>query len=417
MTAIKHARLPDSGPGKDPNDLRDHPEIVTRTIEAAKSEEPDAPSPFDLSTASVQDLLHSTPPARQWLVRDVLPHNVVGLLGAAGGTGKSFAKLQLAVSLATGTPWLGMELGMDGATLVLSAEDDRDEIHRRLRAVVDHYVPPGHPGRTEGLEAIGRRVFVLDRVGGDNRLTAAIAGETARTEFADRVIATARAMPEAPAMIVLDPLARFDGGDPNSNADGTRLIESAEHIRRETGATVLLPHHVSKAGIRDSEAGQEAIRGASGLVDGARWVGLMATLRRDDAKKYGVEPEEARRFVHFAVVKGNYGPPWEGMWLERGDGGVLCPTTLNMTRADAQEQRADDVYQRVLGGTRDLLRRHGPMSIRHIRDRYAGQSGIFRAGDKAVRAALERAVLNQELLSRPCPNGNGHHLHLAPGDE
>jgi RecA-family ATPase len=382
----------------------------------AASHPPDEAQPLDLASGNVANLLTTAPPAREWLVRNVLPHNVVGLLGAAGGTGKSFAKLQLAVSLATRTPWLGMELGVEGSSLILSAEDDRDEIHRRLHAVVKHCYPPGHPEHTKGLEAIGSRVFILDRVGGDNRLTTTVGGEIERTELADRIIATAKAMPEAPVLIVLDPLARFDGGDPNSNADGTRLIETAEHVRRETGATVLLPHHVSKAGIRDSEAGQEAIRGASGLVDGARWVGLMATLRRDDARKYGVEAGEARRFIHLAIVKGNYGPPWEGLWLERGEGGVLYPTTLTLSRADARQQRADETYQRVLGGTRDLLRRHGPMSIRHIRDHYAGKSGLFQAGDRAVREALERAVKDRALISQPCPNGNGHHLHLVPGD-
>ena len=224
---------------------------VTEALEATE----DPRAPFDLEAASVGDLLDTPPPPREWLVQDRIPFNVVGLLAAAGGTGKSFATLQLAVAVATGGAWLGHPVGRDGCVLIISAEDDRAEIHRRLHSVLDRLRADGDL-TPEQENRIRDRLYVLDRVGENNLLTAEVDREVVRTAMADKIAATAQQMP-GPALIVLDPLARFDGGDPNDNAEATRLIEAAEAIRRGSGATVLLPHHVAKASAGNAEAGQE----------------------------------------------------------------------------------------------------------------------------------------------------------------
>ena len=75
-------------------------------IDAMPADIPSTPEPFDLSAAGVGLMLETDPPPRLWLVKDRLPLGVVGLLAAAGGTGKSMGVLQLAVSVATGLPWL-----------------------------------------------------------------------------------------------------------------------------------------------------------------------------------------------------------------------------------------------------------------------------------------------------------------------
>ena len=374
---------------------------------------------FDLEAASVGDLLSTSPPQRQYLVRDCLPLNIVAVQAAAGGTGKSFGVLQLAVSVATGTSWFGLDMGEPGSTLIISAEDDRHEIHRRLTTIVNSYWPAGleDSSRRSALEAIGARMFVVDRVGEDNRLTAYADRELIRTRMAERIITTAEAMPEPPRLIVLDPLSRFDGGKPNEADDGTRLIECAEAIRVATGATVLLPHHVNKASIRDADAGQEAIRGTTGIVDGARWVSLMATLRRDDARKYDIDPDDAARYVMFKVVKGNYGPPLDAIWLQRGQGGVLAPTTLRESRKERQEQKQDERHRLIVDAAAKLIRRHGRMTATAMRTEYGGATGVLGAGDKAIRASLKRAVEEGDLVEVPGADGRGQVLEVPKGQE
>ncbi|WP_077243490.1 AAA family ATPase [Thioalkalivibrio halophilus] len=396
-----------------------HAHCTDRTIRdfraAVGAPEPDAEAfdtrdpvaPFDMDAARVGELLDREPPEREWLVTDRLPLGVVGLLAAAGGTGKSMATLQLAVSVCTGVPWLQMPMGEPGTVMIFSAEDDRDEVHRRLARVVGMYRDNvtgygllDHHAWNEHDESIRRRLFVFDRVGENNQLTRKVHGTTERTEFAERVIRTAHQAPEPPRLIVLDPLSRFDGGEPNDNADGTRLVEAAEQIRKQTGATVLLPHHVAKASMKDSEAGQEAVRGASGLVDGARWVGLLQTMGTDTAKHFGIDETEAGRYVRFSTPKANYSAPWGALWLERQAGGVMVPAELKPTKATTRERKADAEYHELMRRIAKLIDEKGPMPKRRIADDWGGTTNTLKAGQKKVRDTIQRAIEEGHLVTR-----------------
>ena len=82
----------------------------------------------------VSDLAGTFPPPRRFLVDGMIPARTVTMLGGDGGTGKSLVALQLAAAKARGGFWLGREVSAGGA-LVLSAEDELDEVHRRLISI------------------------------------------------------------------------------------------------------------------------------------------------------------------------------------------------------------------------------------------------------------------------------------------
>jgi RecA-family ATPase len=63
-----------------------------------------------------------------------VPDRTVTLLYGDGGTGKSLLALQLAAATALGVKWIGLQPA-HGPVLYLSAEDDLDELHRRLGRV------------------------------------------------------------------------------------------------------------------------------------------------------------------------------------------------------------------------------------------------------------------------------------------
>ena len=86
---------------------------------------------MDLNWFSAADLAGKPVPARGWLVRDMIPDRTVTLLGGDGGTGKSQIALQLSVATEIGSEWLG-QLPEQGPVVFASAEDDQDELHRRL---------------------------------------------------------------------------------------------------------------------------------------------------------------------------------------------------------------------------------------------------------------------------------------------
>lgn len=79
-------------------------------------------------------------PEQQWLVDGVLPLGAPCLLVASGGTGKGMLALDLGLRVA-GNPMQGIDLNCGpevtshGSVVILSSEDTRDDIHRRLESM------------------------------------------------------------------------------------------------------------------------------------------------------------------------------------------------------------------------------------------------------------------------------------------
>ena len=77
-------------------------------------------------------------PQRQWAVQDRIPLKQTYLFTGNGAVGKSLVDLQRAVAHVLGKPWLGMPV-RQGPAIYIGAEDDADELHIRLAAILDHY--------------------------------------------------------------------------------------------------------------------------------------------------------------------------------------------------------------------------------------------------------------------------------------
>src|SRR5947209_799723 len=82
--------------------------------------------------------LQAVPPAREWAVPDRIPLRQPTLWTGKGGGGKTMLALQLSAATVVGRPWLGMQ-PQQGGVVYLAAEDDADELHRRIAAIAEHY--------------------------------------------------------------------------------------------------------------------------------------------------------------------------------------------------------------------------------------------------------------------------------------
>jgi hypothetical protein len=114
-------------------------------------------------------------------------------------------------------------------------------------------------------------------------------------------------------LIVFDPLASFVHADVNADpAAGAALMGLMAKIATETGATVLLCHHMAKVKDNDPpktpEEARNLIRGTSALVDGVRFAYAVWNV----SEKMGRERSKALRidytrngFFDGAVVKSN----------------------------------------------------------------------------------------------------------------
>jgi RecA-family ATPase len=77
-------------------------------------------------------------PVRLWSVRERIPLRQPALFSGAGAIGKTLLALQLSAAHALGRDWIGM-LPEPGPAIYFGAEDDADEIHRRVGDIAAHY--------------------------------------------------------------------------------------------------------------------------------------------------------------------------------------------------------------------------------------------------------------------------------------
>lgn len=277
--------------------------------------------------------LSEAPPPRQWLLerhdeetngatrKGVLAMGKTGLLISPGGVGKTLALVQLAISVATGRPWLDHFLVPNpGRVLIALAEEDVEEIRRRAYMVA-------HAMRLtdEQVEIAASNIVAMPLAGTNVALVESAGGRTMETGTLNEL--RKRLGGCEWRLIILDPLSRFAGGDTEKdNAAATRFVEAAESLAKAPGSpAVLIAHHTSKPP-RQGGAGPASAndaRGASGLIAGVRWV---ANLEGTDSG------------AKFSVTKSNYAPKGAPVHLIRDTdhGGYLRALTPEELRRRAE---------------------------------------------------------------------------------
>jgi RecA-family ATPase len=83
-----------------------------------------------------RDWQGKTVPERQWFVEGLIPDRTVTNLSGAGGSGKTEIILQLIAASSLQTQWFGKDVSI-GPCLYYGAEDEADELHRRLAKIVE----------------------------------------------------------------------------------------------------------------------------------------------------------------------------------------------------------------------------------------------------------------------------------------
>lgn len=346
-----------------------------------------------LESAKAKHLLAMSPPPQKFVIDGMLPEPVAAAFVAPGSTGKSFFLMQLAACVTTGVPFMGQAIPKPGAVLMMGAEDDTDEMSRRLHSIAKEYE---WDGDRLDLELLGERFYPFSLVGQDNRLVKDGEREEARIQ---ELIDTARAIPDL-RLIILDPVSRFRAGEENSNDDNTRFAEVLEFIRQQTGVTVLVAHHSRKGSAGDSV---DDMRGGSAFSDALRFVATLARPNEDRAKALGLDWEDAKKMVRYRVVKSNYRTDIDEFWMRSGIGGVLKPTETPAALPSKAEAKGEERYAAVLPKLRDLISQKDkadePLTRNALR-KYAGQSGMFGVGDQSLRGITERAIEEGEIYLR-----------------
>jgi RecA-family ATPase len=198
-------------------------------------------------------------PPRKSIVPDYIPDETVTLLYADGGTGKSYLKLQLAVARALAKEWIGL-LPAPGRTLVLSTEDDLDEMWRRIEGMIEAETGPFVGARMVDLGDIR----LVDLVGENSILGLLTKGIIEPTPIYDALDAYMTEF--KPGLVELDVLADLFSGEENNRPQVTQFIGLLKRLCRKHHCAILLLAQPSVIGMNTGSG----TSGSTGWSNSAR---------------------------------------------------------------------------------------------------------------------------------------------------
>ena len=172
--------------------------------------------------------------AERWLVEQLWCASSVGVIGGAPKCAKTWLGLDMALSVATGTPCLGKyAVPEPGPVLIYLAEDALPAVRERIEGMARH----------RGLD--------LDRV--EIHVITAPVLRLDQDRDRTRLWETVRRL--RPRLLVLDPLVRLHGIDENHAGDVAELLGYFRSLQRQLGLSVLLVHHTRKNAAEGVAAG------------------------------------------------------------------------------------------------------------------------------------------------------------------
>jgi hypothetical protein len=236
-------------------------------------------------------------PPRGWLLGNTFCRRFISSLHAAGGTGKTALRIAQGLSLATGRPLTGEHVFRRCRVLLISLEDDRDELRRRVRAAMKH-----HGVRHEEVRGW---LFLSTPATMGWKLAAVCEGRVEPGELGVRLQETIKRLEIDVA--ILDPFIKSHAVEENDNGQIDIVAGILAQIATICDCAVDAPHHVAKgtAGPGNADRG----RGASAFKDAARLVYTLTTMTPEEAETFGVGEEERRRLVRMDSGKVNIAPP------------------------------------------------------------------------------------------------------------
>lgn len=268
----------------------------------------------NIPSFSILDAIKTKPVPLDFVLGGILAGTVAGLV-SPGGVGKSFLAYEAAAAIACGHDLTGaLRIGRQGKVTYFNAEDSAEVLHHRIYAISKHL-------NTQQVESIIDNLTVCP-------LTAQypyLIDSKGRVQQAVFDYFVKKAMGQR--LVILDTLRRIHTADENENGDMAILIGALEGIAKESGAAILYLHHTNKSATLNGNGDtQGASRGASVLVDNARYIMNLTSMTKSESTDKKVP--EIGKYVRLTDSKNNNTETEAGKWLYRAEGGVLVEATF-----------------------------------------------------------------------------------------
>jgi RecA-family ATPase len=272
--------------------MNDEPASATilRKMRARKAAEqsdsgPDTP-PTPLAFVNINAWTKRTPPAREWAVPDRFPLRNVALLSGEGSTGKSILLMQLGAAHVLAKDW-AQTLPEPGDFLYLNAEDEENELERRLGAIAEHY--------GTSVADLERDYYIVARAGQD-----AILGYPDRNGLIQPTPLFNQLKEAAsdirPKLIGLDTSADIFGGNEIDRTQVRQFIGLMRRLAIAGNSAVLIALHPSLTGISTGTG----LSGSTAWHNSVRARAYLTSEKTEDGTDSGL------RQLDF--MKNNYGP-------------------------------------------------------------------------------------------------------------
>jgi hypothetical protein len=340
------------------------------------------------------NLSSTPPPPRDFVWESFILAGKVCMLAGFGGVSKTMLLMMLAVFIALGKDFLGKPTKV-GCTLLILGEEDQEEIDRRINAIC----------HALGLNA-NEKAFVVDRIrahpmiGQDARFAQIKDGAAEGTDFPDEIIEASKIL-EADAgvplvLIGLDHAGVIHGGNFNAREDVVQTMTQVGKLATATGAATMVLAHSPKGAMNDEEPDQNNVTGSAAFVDLARAAFILKTMTGPEGKPYGKGQADRSKYVSFSVVKNNYGPTGEKVWLERfpvSGYGVSILGLANLTK-----QQTVNANQNLRAQVKAFIHQHpGQYTKTRLRETRGGKTGQFKVSKHQVEAIVDDLIDDGEV--------------------
>tara|TARA_R110000764_G_scaffold15224_1_gene43372 strand:- start:916 stop:3114 length:2199 start_codon:yes stop_codon:yes gene_type:complete len=313
-------------------------------------------------------------PEQKFLIGDTIPLGVPCVFAAAGDSGKGMMTLDLAMKVASGASMqnsFGGLVAEHGDVILITAEDDKDEMHRRISRL--------DPSKYRESYEHKLRILPLPNLGGVFPIMQKFDNSYLMGEEFSRIYDQMLEM-NTLKLIIIDPMASFVHADVNADpAAGAAFMSLLAQMATETGATVMVNHHMAK--IRDNdpvttpEQARNLIRGTSAIVDGVRSAFAVWSVDEGTGKQRcrDLQIEYTRNGVFDgAVVKSN-GPANREIrhFIRNPDTGLLEDRSMDI-RSLAMSSTIRDRLQHIAEFVR--MREDEGRAVAH-----GGSDGLYNA--------------------------------------
>ena len=327
-----------------------------------------APSPLPLidpSTWAGQPV-----PERVDFLPGMIPSRTVTLLSGDGGTGKSLLSLQIGVASALATSTAGL-LPQAARVLYVGAEDEADEFHRRLAAIVD-----SAGGALSDLAGAFLLAPLADR---DATLMAPTArGGMAPTDLFEALVDAISEF--RPGLVVLDTAADLFGGDEVKRVQVRAFIAALRMIAVSADCAILLLAHPSVAGMASGS-------GTSGSTAWSNSVRSRLYLSRPR----GDVPDPDARLLE--VMKSNYGAVGEKVRLRWQEGVFVQDSPASSAALRLVHARHNEVFIELLSTINHTGQRVGASTgTSYAPAKMAKMPGANGIGKRELEAAMQRLL-------------------------